>query len=122
MSWFITKGSPVEENKPHEITFVTDHPFDSGKPQAEKLHLYCDSDSITAPIHKNENVRQLATLEADLNALTSYDLASTVLFRKDGKKYYATSGAVECTFYSASTKYVLLSQSKRYDTVTAEYA
>jgi len=122
MSWFIRRGEPVEENKPHEITFVTDHPFDAGKPKSEKLHLYCDDTSPVAPIHKNDNVRSLATLEADLNGLSSYDLASTVLFRKDGKKYYATAGAVECTFQSASTKYVLLSQGKRYDTVQAEYA
>jgi hypothetical protein len=122
MSWFIKKGEPVEENKPHEITFVTDHPVDSGQPMTEKLHLYCDDTSVAAPIHKNENVRQLATLEADLGGLSTYDLASTILFRKDGKKYYATAGAVECTFLSASTKYVLLSQGRRYDTVSAEYA
>ena len=37
------------------------------------------------------------------------------------KIFYRIRGAIEATFYSASTKYVLLYQGKRYDTVTAEY-
>jgi hypothetical protein len=122
MSWFIRKGDPVEENRPHEIKFITDHPFDNGKPKSDALHVWCDSVSPTAPVHKNDNVRQLVTLEADLTPLSKSDLVSTIVIRKDKKKYYVTAGAVEATFYSASTKYVLLCQGKRYDTVTAEYA
>jgi hypothetical protein len=121
MLWFIRKGDAVEENKPHAINFVTDHLVRNGKPKSVTLSIWVDSDSLRAPVHRGDSVRQLVTLKADLTHLPQADLAKMITTRNDGLRYYVTAGSVEATFYSASTKYVLLCQGKRYDTVTAEY-
>lgn len=121
MRWFICKGDAVEEKKPHAINFTTDHLVSDGKPKSVSLDVWVDSHSLTAPIHKGDTVRRLVTLVADLTLLAQADIMSTITTRSDGRRYYVTSGCVEATFYSASTKYVLLCQGKRYDTVTAEY-
>jgi hypothetical protein len=121
MSWFIRQGDAVEENKPHAIAFVADHLVRNGRPKSVTLSIWVDSDSLRAPVHRGNSVRQLVTLEANLTHLSQADLAMTITTRSDGLTYYATAGSVEATFYSASTKYVLLCQGKRYDTVTAEY-
>ncbi len=121
MKWFIKKGAAVEENKPHVIDFHHLHLCSEGKPKSVTLQVWCDSETPTAPIHRDKNVRNLVTLEADLTHLSKSDLTSIITVLADKKKYYVTSGSIEATFYSASTKYVLLCQGKRYDTVTAEY-
>jgi len=121
MRWIIQRGEAVEENKPHKITFINDHLVSDGKPKSVTLNVWVDSDNLKAPVHKDGSVRKLVTLEANLQHLSEADLRPMITTRPDGKKYYVTSGAVEATFYSASTKYVLLCQGKRYDTVTAEY-
>lgn len=121
MRWFIRKGEAVQENKPHAISFVRDHLVSNGEPKSMTMNVLVDSDSLNAPVHKGDSVRKLVTLEADFTHLSQADLAPTITMRKDGKRYYEIHGAIEATFYSASTKYVLLYQGKRYDTVTAEY-
>lgn len=121
MSWFIKKGDPVRESQPTEITYHRHFLVSSGHPRSLHLNIWYDEKTTTAPIHKNSNVRKLVTLEADLSHLPQADLNKTIVTREDGKKYYFINCAIEATFYSASTKYVLLCQGKRYDTVTAEY-
>jgi hypothetical protein len=121
MQWFIRKGDAVEENKPRAITFVTDHLVSNGKPKSVTINVWVDSDSFNAPVHKCHSVSQLVTLEANLTHLPKSDLDKTIQTRQDGLRYYVTAGSVEATFLSASTKYVLICQGKRYDTVTAEY-
>jgi hypothetical protein len=121
MSWFIKKGDPVEESKPAEIEFNQKFLVSDGQPKSITLEVFCDENSKDAPTHKTSNGRDLVTLEADLTHISKSDLNGTIKVCEDGKKYYVISGAVEATFYSASTKYVLLCRGKRYDTVTAEY-
>jgi hypothetical protein len=122
LRWFIKKGEPVEENKPVEIKFcqriaVTAKTIDFS------LFVYCDEKTPVAPIHRNSDGRVLVTLRADLSHMSMADreLLSTDICA-DGLKYYFIDGAVEATYYAASTKYVINCNGRRYDTVTAEYA
>ncbi|KAG9233806.1 hypothetical protein BJ875DRAFT_463193 [Amylocarpus encephaloides] len=121
MKWFIHKRDAVEENKPHSVNFVSDHLVSDGTPKKVQLTIYACSVGVKAPVHRSENVQPLVSLSADLSHLSEATLKSTITKRSDGKSYYSINGSVEATFYSASTKYVLLSHGKRYDTVTAEY-
>ncbi|KAH8804541.1 hypothetical protein F5884DRAFT_417421 [Xylogone sp. PMI_703] len=121
MSWFIRKGDPVLESKPKQIAFNQKYAIKNGKPKSASIVVKCDEYSTTAPVHQAAQGRDLVTLEADLSHLTEKDLERTMITCADGNKYYNISGAVEATYYSASTKYVLLYMGKRYDTVTAEY-
>ncbi|RFU34294.1 hypothetical protein B7463_g2070, partial [Scytalidium lignicola] len=121
MSWFIKKGDPVQESKPKQIAFNQKYALKNGNPKSASIIVKCDEYSATAPIHQATQGRDLVTLEADLSHLTEKDLERTIITCADGRKYYNISGAVEATYYSASTKYVLLYMGKRYDTVTAEY-
>ena len=100
--------------------------------------IYHDWKSATAPLHDNGNIEELAKLEAGLGQLDMSDLGHTIKKLEDGQDYYRLDGAVEATYYSASTKYTLIVggmymiiigllyanerySGKRYDTVTAEY-
>ncbi|TVY82722.1 Heat shock 70 kDa protein 12A [Lachnellula suecica] len=121
MEWFIEKGDAVEENIPKALTFVSHFLVSNGKPESASIKVWCDHDSTTAPIHKNSNVKQLVTLVSDLRGLSAEDLESSITRCADGQDWYEISGAVEATYSSASTKYVLLYEGVRYDTVTAEY-
>ena len=122
MRWFIKKNEPITESQPSVIFFHTDFLLSEGTPTLTGTSILCDEQTVTAPIHKNSNVRELVKLEADLRQLSKSDLEKTIVTRKDGNQYYAIDCTIEATFYSASTKYVLLCEGKRYDTVTAEYA
>ena len=106
---------------PIEISFCHKSLVSAGKPTAVRIPIYCDENSTSAPVHRNSNGRDLVVLRADLSHLTESELEPTIKRCADGQEYYSIKGFVEATFYSASTKYVLLSLGKRYDTVTAEY-
>lgn len=121
MQWFIRKGEAVEEGRPRSINFVHDFLVSAGKPTSVAIEVYHDAQSTSAPVHKRTGTTKLVTLEADLAHLTTNDLSSTIERQADGHQYYIIEGSIEATFLSASTKYVLVCQGKRYDTVTAEY-
>jgi hypothetical protein len=122
MRWFIKKGDPVRESQPSIIEYYQDFLMSGGIPTSTSMDILCDEQTATAPIHKTNNVRKLVTLQADLTQLPKSDLGKTIVTREDKKRYYSIDCSIEATFYGASTKYVLLCQGKRYDTVTAEYA
>ncbi|PBP17643.1 hypothetical protein BUE80_DR011587 [Diplocarpon rosae] len=122
MKWFIRKGDAVEEMQPHDINFVFTTPVMKCRPESLKIDVWSDSESAQAPVHKTDTVRKLATLVADLSHMTTADLQSTIVTLADGHQYFSIPGCIEATFYSAWTRYVLLCQGNRYDTVTAEYA
>lgn len=104
-----------------EITFTHLSLVNAGKPSPFTIPICCSESSTIAPIHRDDTVRNLVFLQADLSHLSEGELARTITKRADGKDYYTIRGVVEATFYSASMKYVLLCLGKRYDTVTAEY-
>jgi hypothetical protein len=120
--WFIKKGDPVEEAKPAQISFSEYWPV--GQTSCSiKMTVWCDEKSATAPVHKGLNGRDLVTLRAELSNLSVADFESLrTTTCADGKRYYKVPGAIEATFHSASTKYVMLCLGRRFDTVSAEYA
>jgi len=119
--WFIRKGDTVKEKRPIEIEFGCFHLVSQGKPATVSVDIFCN-EKDEAPIHKNRQTKRLLTLKADISDMSQTDLDNTVAVMKDGKKYYCIDCVAEATFDSASTKYVLLCQGKRYRSVTAEYA
>ncbi|KAG0650908.1 hypothetical protein D0Z07_2774 [Hyphodiscus hymeniophilus] len=122
MAWLIKKGDPVEESKPIKIHYDSYFLVSDGPLTTVDIDILCDEKSAIAPVHKGKpNVLKLATLTGDLSHLEKSDLEKMITTRNDGKKYYAVKLAIEATFHSASTTYVLLFHGKRYDTVTAEY-
>lgn len=94
--------------KPHLIQFHKDFPVSAGKPKSTTIRIWHDANSTTSPLYVNENVNVLVSLEANLSHLRRSELSGTVTRLADGKDYYRINGAVEATFYSASTKYTLL--------------
>ena len=120
--WFIKRGEPVEEGKPVEI--ACHHRVRTSAVNMGRffIDLWCDEKSDVAPIHKNSNGRDLVKLQADLSQFSMSDSKSLEVLRgADGWNYYKIPGTIEATFYSASTKYVLVCKGQRCDTVTAEY-
>ena len=123
MRWFIKKDDPVVESQPSVIKYHQEFLVSDGPPKSADLDIFCDEKSSTAPVHRNKkDMRKLVTLEADLSQLTRSELEKTIYTPASGEQYYSIDCAIEATFYGASTKYILLCQGKRYDTVTAEYA
>ncbi len=120
--WFIKRGEPVEEGKPTEIGFVHRVLTSASNLGTFTITIWCDEISDVAPVHKNSNGRDLVTLRADLSHFSTSDSGSLQSqWGADGNNFYQVPGTIEATFYSASTKYVLVCKGQRCDTVTAEY-
>ena len=139
MSWFITKGSPVTEDrafirKYHKVWKVSDGPRQT---VAQDILMFADLEDKGAPIYKDGgDVRHLARLTADLSCIPISEL--TQRLGKDGKMYCTWCifrffwlipltvadviyYEIEMTYYSAQTKYALVYKQVKYDSVTAEY-
>ncbi len=122
MSWFITKGSPVTEDrgfvrKYHKVWKVSEGPRQI---VSQDLLMFADPEDKGAPIYKDGgDVRQLARLTADLSCIPVGELVQKL--GKDGKMYYVIYYEIEMTYYSAQTKYSLVYKQVKYDSVTAEY-
>ncbi|KAL8819859.1 MAG: hypothetical protein Q9191_007642 [Dirinaria sp. TL-2023a] len=122
MSWFITKHSPVTEDKSfvkhyHKVWLVSEGTRQS---VAQDILMYEDPLDTGAPIYKDgTNVKHLARLTADLSCIPSGEL--TKKMGKDGRWYYVVYYDIEMTYYSASTKYAMVYKGVRYDSITAEY-
>jgi hypothetical protein len=122
MDWFIHKGDAIQEDKPQPIAFKGLFLADQGRPKKMVLTIWADSDSPTAPVHRHSGMKRLVLLKADFGLLSQKDLDQTIRTFLDKQNYYSIPGIIEATFLSASTKYVLSCQGKKYDTVIAEYA
>lgn len=122
MSWFITKGSPVTEEKSfskhyHKVWRISEGPRQS---VAQDILMYTDPNDTGAPIYKDgADVKHLARLTADLSCIPVGELSRKM--GKDGKEYYVVYYDIEMTYYSAHTKYALVYKQVKYDSVTAEY-
>lgn len=122
MSWFITKGSPVTEDKSftkhyHKVWLVSEGPKQL---VAQDIMMCADPYDVGAPIYKDGGeVKHLARLTADLSCIPASDL--TRKFGKDGKEYYVVYYDIEMTYFSAHTRYALVYKNVKYDSVTAEY-
>jgi hypothetical protein len=122
MSWFITKGSTVTEDKSfvkhyHKVWRVSEGPRQS---VAQDILMCSDPDNVGAPIYKDgADVKHLARLTADLSCIPTGDLSRKL--GKDGKEYYVVYYDIEMTYFSAHTQYALIYKQVKYDSVTAEY-
>ena len=132
MSWFITKGSPVTEDKSfvkhyHKVWKVSEGPRQS---VAQDILVFEDSADEGAPVYKDnpaggksfnakDGVKHLARLTADLSCIPTGELERRR--GKDGREYFVVYYDIEMTYYSACTRYALVYKGVRYDSVNAEY-
>ena len=95
MSWFITKGSAVNEELPYSRQFQKVWKVSSGPPTNVVVNLQCyeDPDDKGAPTYKDgasgkqgEGVEHLARLSGDLSCIPVSELMQSVGW--DGKMYY----------------------------------
>jgi len=116
MNWFINKGSEVEESRPVEFQFYKQQLVSRGRPSKLGITVYsCDSNARQGPAYCTKDVIELVTLEADLSSEEESNFPRQV--GKDGREYYVMRFIVEVTYLSGQTKYVLVFQDKRYNTV-----
>lgn len=112
----------MEQGKPIEISFVHWAQTSAANMGSCTLSIWCDAISDVAPVHENSNGRDLVTLRANFSHFSMSEFRSLKIKRgADGNNYYEVPATIEATFYSASTKYVLVCRGQRCDTVTAEY-
>jgi hypothetical protein len=121
MSWFITKGNPVTEDKAFIQRFrwiwkVSEGPY---RTNVVNLFMCSDPENVGAPICRDDQVKELARLTADLSCIPAGDIARE--FGKDGIEYYVMDFQIEMTYFSAHTEYVLAYKKVKYDSVMAEY-
>ncbi|KAL7766495.1 hypothetical protein ACKLNR_004411 [Fusarium oxysporum f. sp. zingiberi] len=119
MEWFITRGSTVSENDPYIAAFVWTNPVSKGRIRKVKMTIYNDHLSRDAPLSRNDNVKMLSIVEADVNHIPENQLRR----RKgcDDQWYYELNCKIEAIYTSASTSYTLIYQNQRFSTVTCEY-
>ncbi|KAL5608920.1 hypothetical protein FOVSG1_003601 [Fusarium oxysporum f. sp. vasinfectum] len=119
MEWFITRGSTVSENDPYIAAFVWTNPVSKGRIRKVKMTIYNDHLSRDAPLSRNDNVKMLSIVEADVNHIPENQLRR----RKgcDDQWYYELNCKIEAVYTSASTSYTLIYQNQRFSTVTCEY-
>lgn len=119
MEWFIKRGDKVSENDPYFTSFVWTGLVSQGRIRRVKMSIYADQSDRPAPIGRDDNVKLLARIEADVSHIPENQLARTT--GKDGQAYYELSCKIEAVYLSASTTYTLLYNNQRYNTVTCEY-
>ncbi|KAF7559220.1 hypothetical protein G7046_g4942 [Stylonectria norvegica] len=119
MEWFIQRGDQVSENEPFYTSFVWTGLVSQGRIRKIKMTIYSDQTARDAPVTRDDNVKVLANVEADVS-----HIPENLLQRRqgnDGQWYYELSCKIEAVYLSASTTYTLLYNNQRYNTVTCEY-
>ncbi|KAG8669583.1 hypothetical protein FPOAC2_08917 [Fusarium poae] len=119
MEWFITRGSEVSENEPYFTSFVWTGPVSSGRIRKIKMTIYNDQLPRDAPVARDDNVKILSHVEADVSHIPENQLSRRQ--GSDGQWYYELNCKIEAVYLSASTTYTLLYNGQRYNTVTCEY-
>jgi hypothetical protein len=121
MSWYINKGNPVTEDKAFIQHFTLVRKVSQGPSRTKNVSLLMcsDPDDVGAPIYRDNQVKELAQLTADLSCIPAGDI--TRKFGKDGIEYYVMDFQIEMTYFSAHTEYVLVYNKVRYGSVMAEY-
>ncbi|KAI5467022.1 hypothetical protein BGZ63DRAFT_345199 [Mariannaea sp. PMI_226] len=119
MEWFIQRGDQVSENEPFFTSFVWTGLVSQGRIRKIKMTIYSDQTQREAPITRDDNVKTLSHVEADVSHIPENLLARRQ--GSDGQWYYELSCKIEAVYLSASTTYTLLYNNQRYNTVTCEY-
>ena len=100
----------MSENDPYIAAFVWTNPVSEGRIRKVKMTIYNDHLSRDAPLSRNDNVKMLSIVEADVNHIPENQLRR----RKgcDDQWYYELNCKIEAIYTSASTSYTLIYQSK----------
>lgn len=127
----------MSENEPFFTSFVWTGLVSQGRIRKIKMTIYSDQTTRDAPVTRDDNVKLLSHVEADVSHIPENLLARRQ--GADGQWYYELSCKIEAVYLSASTTYTLLYNSKftqvfvlsrailirstdqRYNTVTCEY-
>ncbi|XDG05262.1 hypothetical protein ABKA04_004877 [Annulohypoxylon sp. FPYF3050] len=117
----VNPGDLVSENTPFMRTYYYKWPTQNGPPEPDAMttKVYSDQVSRVAPLEKDDNVKHLCSVTADLSHIAENEFKQTL--GVDGQMYYDLEYQIESIYRSASTEYTLIYKGKRYDTVTAEY-
>ncbi|RYP73513.1 hypothetical protein DL771_003552 [Monosporascus sp. 5C6A] len=119
MNWFIQKGESVSENEAIYHGFSISHLVSSGRVQKLKLDILVDSIDRQANVLRDENLKLLCRVEADISHIPESQL--TQRRGADGNLYYVVDAKLEAVYHSASTSWTLIHKGQRYNTVKAEY-
>ncbi|KAF5663420.1 heat shock 70 kDa 12A [Fusarium heterosporum] len=106
MEWFITRGSAVSENEPYFTSFVWTGPVSQGRIRKVKMTIYNDQLPRDAPVARDEDVKVLANVEADVSHIPEHQLGRRQ--GSDNEWYYELNCKIEAVYLSASTTYTLL--------------
>ncbi|KAK8111609.1 Hsp70-like protein, partial [Apiospora kogelbergensis] len=117
MKWFIRYGDRVAEDRPHTHHFRQTSRVAFGRPQRIFLTVDSDNTSTEAPLARNDNVKILCHVVADLSLIPTEQLP--VQRGRDGFDYYVLSCEIEAVYRSATTEYTLIHNNVRYDTVSS---
>ncbi|KAF5021424.1 hypothetical protein F66182_6518 [Fusarium sp. NRRL 66182] len=119
MKWFMTRGSTVSENEPYFTPFAWTGLISEGRIRKIKMTIYNDQSLRKAPVSRDDSVKVLSHVEADVSHIPEHQLG-----RRKGANsrwYYELNCKIEAVYLSASTTYTLIYNNRRYDTVTCEY-
>jgi hypothetical protein len=100
----------VSENEPYIAAFVWTNPVSKGRIRTVRMTIYNDTLSRDAPLSRNDNVKLLSIVEADVNHIPENQLRRKKGY--DGQWYYELNCKIEAVYTSASTGYTLIYQSK----------
>ncbi|OTA86924.1 hypothetical protein M434DRAFT_376058 [Hypoxylon sp. CO27-5] len=98
MDWIIKRGDLVSEDKPFQKTFYNYRPVSSGRPRKIIFHVFADEVSDSPPLTRNDNVKVLCVVTADLDHIPEDQLTKEV--GVDKQMYYNLEFQVEsiCSF------------------------
>ncbi|KAK5658679.1 hypothetical protein OQA88_2075 [Cercophora sp. LCS_1] len=119
MTWFLRRGDPVPEDKPHYQSVFFCRPVSDGLITRATIQIYADRTSKEAPIAVQESVELLCDLTIDLSHIPRSGFKE--VRGKDGAWYYKVATEIEVIYHSASTQYTLIYNGQRFNTVTSEY-
>lgn len=106
----IPQGSEVSENEPYFTSFVWTGAVKEGRIRKIKMTIYNDQLPRDAPLIRDDNVKVLSNVEADVSHIPENQL--TRRQGADGQWYYELSCKIEAVYLSASTTYTLLYNSE----------
>ncbi|KAI1439643.1 hypothetical protein F5Y02DRAFT_412086 [Annulohypoxylon stygium] len=106
MDWIIRRGELVSENNPFLRTYHLIQPTGDGRPNSMTTMIYSDQVSNVAPLQRNDKVKLLCSVTADLSHIPENELEQTL--GVDGQMYYDLEYQIESIYRSASTEYTLI--------------
>ncbi|RYP13980.1 hypothetical protein DL765_006646 [Monosporascus sp. GIB2] len=106
MSWFIKRSEPVSEETPYYKHLCMTSRVTFGRPNKIVSEIHADDQSLDAPLTRDQNVKVLCVLEADLSQIPEDEIEQKR--GHDGHMYYVIDFLIESVYTSASTSYTLI--------------